>query len=163
MKRWAMFCVLAAISVSAATLWASGPVGCYAIVEKVIFEPSEASPETIQVWGVFALTGVNGSGYSTPQRGYLYYKVDRATSGAERASLAAWADLKKVAGTGEAIGFAGGFNSPNWQTVNNTGRIRNATEKPSRPDVFPVGNPVVPLRAGQAEVTAKLKDALNAR
>jgi len=37
------------------TVRASGPAGCYAIVEKVVLEPNDKAPERVQVWGVFAL------------------------------------------------------------------------------------------------------------
>src|SRR5437899_4725364 len=40
---------------AAADLIASGPVGIYAIIEKVIFEPNEQAPERIQIWGAFAV------------------------------------------------------------------------------------------------------------
>ncbi len=55
-------------------LIASGPVGIYGIVEKVVFEPNERSPERIQVWGAFAYVdgGANsGLGVSAVKRGYL--------------------------------------------------------------------------------------------
>ena len=47
------------ILAGAAHLTASGPLGIYGIVEKVVFEPNEAAPERIQVWGAF--TYVNGA------------------------------------------------------------------------------------------------------
>ena len=60
---------------AAARLFASGPIGIYGIVEKVVFEPNERSPERIQVWGAFAYVdgGANsGLGVSAVKRGYLY-------------------------------------------------------------------------------------------
>ena len=33
----------------AVTLWASGPAGCYALLEKVVLEPNDMAPERIQV------------------------------------------------------------------------------------------------------------------
>src|SRR5947199_9906383 len=55
---------------------ASDPVGIYAVVEKVVFEPSESAPERIQIWGAFALTdGRSGDGYLRAQRGYLYFTL----------------------------------------------------------------------------------------
>jgi hypothetical protein len=55
---------------------ASDPVGIYAIVEKVVFEPNDQAPERIQVWGAFALSDAqHGDGYLAPQRGYLYYSL----------------------------------------------------------------------------------------
>ena len=86
---------------------ASGPIGIYGIVERVVFEPSEQSPQRIRVFGAFALVdgGVNNPvGTSIPRRGFLYFSLpeDRNLQQAVRAE---WADLKAVAGTGQAVGF----------------------------------------------------------
>ena len=86
---------------------ASGPIGIYGIVERVVFEPSEQSPQRIRLFGAFVLVdgGVNNPvGTSTPRRGLLYFSLpeDRNLQQAVRAE---WADLKAVAGTGQAIGF----------------------------------------------------------
>jgi hypothetical protein len=96
---------------------ASGPLGIYGIVEKVVFEPSEASPERIQVWGAFAYTdnlGGKGTTISKAVRGYLYFKLpDASSTASEQASIATvkkeWMDLKSVAGTGQAVGFGRWF------------------------------------------------------
>src|SRR5687768_10357820 len=64
--------------VGAVHLGASGPLGIYGIVEKVVFEPNEQSPERIQVWGAFAYVdgGVGSSlTVSAPKRGYLYFRL----------------------------------------------------------------------------------------
>jgi len=55
---------------------ASGPIGIYGVVERVVFEPSEQSPQRVRVFGAFALVdgGVNNPvGTSTPRRGFLYF------------------------------------------------------------------------------------------
>ena len=108
--------------------------------------PNENSPERIQAWGVFSVAN-SYTQYDKPVRGYLYYKLERANDTGTRA---AWADLKKVAGTGEAVGFGGNF-------VTNPGKVRKASEKPKSPDVYPVGNPVVLLGTSQAGIVAQLK------
>src|SRR5688500_8246933 len=89
----------------AVNLGASGPLGIYGIVEKVVFEPNEQSPERIQVWGAFAYVdgGVGSSlTVSAPKRGYLYFRLG---SSADSLVKNEWADLKSVAGTGQAVGF----------------------------------------------------------
>src|SRR5438132_8781259 len=96
----------------AADLIASGPVGLYGIIEKVIFEPSEQAAERIQIWGAFAVVdgGLTRPGAtSKPLRGYLYFKLPDGS--ARPAAKTEWADLKAVAGTGQAIGFG------NWGFV----------------------------------------------
>ena len=92
-------------------LTASGPIGIYGIVEKVVFEPNERSPERIQVWGAFAYVdgGANsGLAVSAVKRGYLYFRLPLPGVANARdidAVKKEWADLKAVAGTGQAIGF----------------------------------------------------------
>src|ERR1700722_9727153 len=112
MKAIRAICVLVILLVGIADLSASGLVGVYGIVEKVGFEPSEKAPERIQIWGVFAFVngGVDGAGTSKPQRGYLYFRLP--FSGGIDDQLAVkteWADLKAVAGTGQAVGFGSWF------------------------------------------------------
>src|SRR5262245_34596149 len=88
---------------------ASGPVGIYAAIEKVIFEPNEQTAERIQIWGAFSFIdgGINaGRGASPPQRGYLYLSVPQGSSPTEREAIKKeWADLKAVAGTDQVVAF----------------------------------------------------------
>jgi hypothetical protein len=95
-------------------------VQIYGIIERVAFEPNDKPPERIKVWGTFTLLYANqepiqnwdgnGRGLYTPKRGYLYFKLppvpsgDRAKS-AQEAARREWADLKSVAGTGQAVMF----------------------------------------------------------
>lgn len=116
---------------AATTLTASDPVGIYAIVEKVIFEPSEAAPQRVQVWGVFSLadTARGGNYYTKPQHGYLYYSLP---AGKEAIAQREWTDMKAMAGTGQGIAFLARY-SP-------LGKIRLDSEKPSSPDAYNVSN-----------------------
>jgi hypothetical protein len=91
---------------------ASGPVGIYGIIERVVFEPNEQAAERIQVWGAFALVdGGSGQplGTTAPVRGYLYFKLPTVFGGHATGDVKTvrreWNDLKAVAGTGQAIGF----------------------------------------------------------
>jgi len=109
-------------------------VQIYGIVERVVFEPNDRIPERIKVYGAFALLYTNqepvlvfsGSGDVpyTPHRGFLYFKlpptapndtknISRATARTE------WADLKTVAGTGQAIMF-GSWTSTYLGLVHNS-------------------------------------------
>jgi len=110
----ALLCMMTPVS-------ASGPLGIYAVVEKVVFEPSESAPERIQVWGAFAYydaynpSGVQGRvegsmTISAAKRGYMYFRLPTAADGTRPLSNAEmikkeWSDLKAVAGTGQAVGF----------------------------------------------------------
>ena len=109
-------------------LYASDLVGVYAVVEKVVLEPSDASPERAQIWGAFAVYDQkDGSSYQTPQRGYLYYTCPQ---GKESVCRSEWADLKSVAGKETGVGFG-----RRWDAV---GRVRKADEKPGSPDPYPI-------------------------
>jgi hypothetical protein len=133
----------AAILFSPADLRASDPVGVYSIVEKVVMEPSETNPTRIQVWGVFAVSdGKSGFGYLPPQYGYMYFSL---VPGREQMMRAEWADLKRIAGTGEFVAFGGRYAA--------NGRIRNATAKPEAPDAYPVELGVTRLRSMRETAT----------
>jgi hypothetical protein len=113
---------------TAATLSASDPVGVYAIVQKVVFEPNDKAPERIQIWGVFALADTvrGGNSYAKPQHGYLYYSLPK---GKESTALKEWADFKAVAGTGQGIAF-GSRRYPMLV------KVRPDSEKPASPDSY---------------------------
>ena len=105
----------------AVSIRASDFIGVYAVVERVVLEPSEAAPQRIQIWGAFALSdGKSGSNYGTAQRGYLYYECP---AGRETVCRTEWTDLKSVAGKDTGVGFGARYKA--------TGRIRKADEKPA--------------------------------
>ncbi|HXO44285.1 MAG TPA: hypothetical protein VN846_02345 [Candidatus Cybelea sp.] len=82
----------------------NGNIGIYGVVDKVVFEPNEHSPERIQIWGLFVVPVEMSSGeYRAPQRGVLYFKLP---PGRESAVRKEWTEIKKIAGTGQPIGFA---------------------------------------------------------
>jgi hypothetical protein len=151
--RWKVVTfVCTATLLIASTAIASDPTGIYAIVDKVVVEPDDTAPETIQIWGVFALAdGKPGDSYRPAKRGYLYYslpspQVERNSAKAE------WADLKKLPSE-QAIAFGSRYKP--------TGRVRNATEKPAAPDVYPIQMGLVKLRSDSLPVNIikQLRDA----
>jgi hypothetical protein len=107
---------------------ASDPVGIYAFVDKVVFEPSDAAPERVQVWGGFALAQGRGDTYEAARRGYLYFKL---RPGQEEVSRKEWADLKAVAGTGQIVAFGSRHDAK--------GAVRELKAKPENPDPHPKG------------------------
>ena len=116
---------LAAMALCAPSLSASGYVGIYGIVERVVVEPSEASPQRIQLWGAFAFVNgalADGRAVSVAKRGYLYFRMpaleDRVNDAFVQAARREWTDLKGVAGTGQAIGFG------RWQYIGDFGRLQ---------------------------------------
>lgn len=107
--------------------------GIHAVIEKVVFEPSEAAPERVQIWGAFVIVG-----NAAPQRGYLYFGLPawvmecstcpspaNATANAKKE----WADLKAIEGTGQGVAFG-------WRFF--MGRVRPGSETPQSPDRYPV-------------------------
>jgi hypothetical protein len=107
---------------------ASDPTGIYAFVDRVVFEPSEAEPERIQVWGGFALANrANRDDYHDGEKGYLYLKL---RPGDEVVCKKEWADLKSVAGSGQFVAFGSRFEQPQV-------KVRKADAKPENPDPHP--------------------------
>jgi hypothetical protein len=136
-------------------LRASDPIGVYAIVDRVVVEPSSGPPQRIQIWGAFALAQPdNPDDYGAAQRGYLYFSCPQGQAEVCRTE---WSDVQSVAGKSVGIGFGA-------RRLNN-GRVRKADEKPATPDDYPIRMGVVRVtgRGGQNETVAKLKAALSAR
>lgn len=131
---------VAAALLMVATVKASDPVGVYAMVERVVFEPSESAPKNVQIWGVFTSsvepprpTYKPEQAYGDVQKGYMYF-----TCAADKASMCAaeWSDLKSVAGKSEIVGF-----STRW--ARSKARVRTASETPSAPDMYEMNVGVV--------------------
>ena len=115
----------------------SGPVGIFGIVEKVVFEPSDRAPERMRLFGAFAY--VDGNEQTTivaspAKRGYLYFKLpdialNNSTPREIEATKLEWADLKAVAGTGQAVGFG------KWGYISGFNQL-SPEETPARPAVI---------------------------
>jgi hypothetical protein len=146
---------LAIVALATTILRASDPIGVYAIVDRVVVEPSSGSPQRIQIWGAFAIAQPdNPDDYGAAQRGYLYFSCPQGQAEVCRSE---WSDVQSVAGKSIGIGFGA-------RRLNN-GRVRKADETPASPDEYPIRMGVVRVtgRAGQNETVAKLKAALRER
>ena len=166
------------VLVAAVQVSGSGPLGIYGIVEKVVFEPTEASPERIQVWGAFSFVeGPMPEGVqviSRSQRGYLYFTVPAGVTTDHRTAITReWLDLKSVAGTGQAVGFgrwAGGVlpepPGPYFpRALHGTEasfRVRAAEQKPASPAPYWTNLGVVKIseQGTNGWVVKQLRDAL---
>ena len=157
------------------SLSASGYVGVYAVVEKVVFEPNDKAPERVQIWGSFAYAdgapSENGA-VSPARRGYLYFTLPPESRQAQTARQE-WMDLKSVAGTGQAVGFGAWIY---WGTfgdldpaeayrgarLNGNPRVRNASEPPSAPIAYPlnVGVVKIPADGSRRDVVERLRREL---
>jgi hypothetical protein len=122
-----LLALLTLLGAGASNALASDPIGIYAIVDKVVFEPNETSPERVQIRGAFAIAEGNGYTYKQAERGYLYYKLNPDKASACRNE---WSDLKSVAGTGQIVAFGSRYGEK--------GKLRKADAKTADPDVYPV-------------------------
>jgi hypothetical protein len=148
--RTMLFAMLIALMVcSAATpLLADGPVGVYAMVQKVVMEPNEQMPSRIQIWGVFVWVdgGVKTPGpINLPQRGYLYFKLPENPAQAAAAKMQ-WGEIKTLAGTSQVIAFgnwnyAGPFEDLYIPAPGNSEevRVRKQNETPAKAITYPAG------------------------
>jgi hypothetical protein len=176
-KTSSLVSVAVIVAIAATGAYASGPIGVYAIVEKVVFEPNEQAPERIQVWGAFAYAdgGVaQGAGSSAVKKGYLYFSNPTRSE----VILREWRDFKAVAGTGQAIGFGtwiyiGGFpKEPDQAPPNGIYhprggspidlRVHGETETPKSPAEYVANAGMVrlPNEGSHAAVVKLLRDAL---
>ncbi len=139
-----MLCAIAILGAGVAH--ASGPIGVYALVDKVTIEPSADKPERIKISGVFITaqeTGDNSTVYGSAQRGYLYFDLSGVNSELARRE---WADLQSVAGTRQVVGFGSSWGA-------------KAHVKKSEGEVaeqYPSGNGMVKVNADQARAKALL-------
>jgi hypothetical protein len=146
---------------------ASASIGIYAIVEKVVFEPGDHDQQRVKIWGAFAVPKPNTSGqYKPAQRGYLYFTSvpDRDVTVKKE-----WADLRAVAGTGQAIGFAQYWIPTPNAPGGNPHRVLEVTVHKSsdaaQPAAYPLGTGVMKLGVAGSPpaILGQLRQALKAR
>jgi hypothetical protein len=155
---------------------ASGLVGIFGVIERVVFEPSEAAPERVQLWGAFAYAdgGITRADWSSATRGYLYFALPAGTPSEVEMAKREWKDLQSVAGTPQAVGFGrwayvGWFDgTPNLRVYPVAGgssvdlRVRPASEAPVKPAPYHTNVGVVRIAAegSYAQLVAQLRAAL---
>jgi hypothetical protein len=126
---------------------ASVPTGIYVLVEEVILEPNETSPERILIKGVFMNEIDNGrespdSQLRQPKRGWMAFKLAR---GKEDLCRLEWKDLKSVK-KGSVVAF-GSVDSPflnEGYYVNNAVKEQQPTGEPNL--AYPIGHGMYLLR-----------------
>lgn len=125
-----LLCAAALLGVAVSSARASDPIGIYAFVDRVVFEPNDAAPERVQVFGGFAVAvprSQSNQEYRNAERGYMYFKL---RAGEEETCKKQWADLKAVAGTGQIVAFGS-----RYETTPVT--VRKADAKAENPDTYP--------------------------
>lgn len=171
---------LAALLVVSLNVRASGPASMYAVLERVTFEPNETAADRIQIWGAFSyVQGTLKSPFltSAPEYGFMYFRMaSNATEAQKQTIRKEWADLKAVAGTGQAIGFGNWFyfgdfiqapgkgafvaNNVDRSQGSDTVRVRKNSEPRGEPTVYTTdaGLTKLPPTGSHASVVAQLKD-----
>ena len=154
MKFLRVLLTIMAISISSSVLLADGPVGVYAMVQKVVFEPSENAPKTLQIWGVFVWVdgGLKSPGpINLPQRGYIYFKLPEGATEASAAKKQ-WMDIKSVAGSNQIIAFGDWKHSGPFEDLyipidggQEDVRVRKQSEAPAKPIAYPIKTGLVKI------------------
>ena len=151
MKRIAcLAAAVFAVAFCAGIVHASGPIGVYALVDKVTFEPNAEKPERIRISGVFITaeaTPDNSTVYSELQRGYLYLALPKRN---EELARREWADLTAVAGTGQVVGFGSSWGA------NVHVHVWKSDEQAKSPEDYPMGNGTVRINSSNPRAKALL-------
>ena len=103
-----------AITLGLGVASASGPIGVYALVDKVAFEPNSDKPERIRISGVFIVAekrADNSTVYSAPQRGYLYFELPQGNRGTRPAGMGG-SEIRRRHASGGGIRVQLGRESP---------------------------------------------------
>jgi hypothetical protein len=130
--------------------FASGPIGVYALIDKVVFEPNDTAPDRVQIWGAFVIADRQRATPVFPaQRGYLYFRLpgDLPNDRVPRSEVARreWNDLKAVAGTGQMVGFGSSWVGTGSDALAEPYRVRPASESPAAPNPYVLNAGVVKL------------------
>ena len=158
---------LAVVTWFRAAPFASGPIGVYALIDKVVFEPNETAPDRVQIWGVFVIADrPQGTPVSPGKRGYLYFQLAGEgvwRDGVPRSEVTRreWNDLKAVAGTGQMVGFGSSWVGTGNGAPAEPYRVRPASESPAAPNPYVLNAGVVKLSASgsYAEILNQLRAA----
>ena len=146
---------------------ASGPIGVYALIDKVVLEPNDTAPDRAQIWGVFVIADrQQGTPVFPAKPGYLYFQLPgegvwREGMSRSEVTRREWNDLKAVAGTGQAVGFASSWVGNGAGAAADPYRVRPASESPAAPNAYVLNAGVVKLPPGgsNAEVVNQLRSA----
>jgi hypothetical protein len=134
----------AALVMCNVTATASDLIGIYALVDRVVLEPNDTAPDRIQIWGSFLLAdGQPGEGFLAPECGYMYFTLPSTPAQQSRAK-AEWNDLKKVAGSGQPVGFGSRWYS-SVQLHPPHVRKPSADPRVQKRDRYPVSVGIVPV------------------
>src|SRR3954465_1489164 len=151
MKRTLSLACLLIVCLFTTKSFASDPIGIYAVIDRVVLEPSDAQPQRIQIHGAFCFAMRQfGDEYAPPVRGYLYSQPPPEKADVAKAE---WADMKKIAGTHQIIAFGSRYQK--FGTLRHGAdptAAPNASEKQLadlQPDPYPLGFGLNRVRSNQ--------------
>jgi len=99
--RWPV--IFLGLALASTPSFASTRVAIYAIVDDIVFEPSDFEPDRAWISGVFVTPVPISSGlHQPPARGHMYFTLNAANAAATRVD---WQALRAAAGTGKVVGF----------------------------------------------------------
>jgi hypothetical protein len=124
---------------------ASGPIAVYALIDQVTLEPNAEKPQRARISGVFVTAAERTDNYSSPQKGYLYFKLP---ADSQEYAVREWNDLKSVAGTRQVVGFGSSWVG--------SARVHKEGEQ-AEPAEYILGNGVVKINADQPRAKALLE------
>jgi len=161
--------VLAVVTWFRAAPLASGPIGVYALIDKVVFEPSDTAPDRVQIWGAFVIAErQQGTPVFPAKRGYLYFQLPGEgvwREGLSRSEVTRreWNDLKAEAGTGHMVGFGSSWVGRGSGAPAEPYRVRPASESPAAPNSYVLNAGVVKMPAGASndEILNQLRASRN--
>jgi hypothetical protein len=150
MKQFGVFFfVLLGLAAQSVPAKISGSTAVYAIVDRVVFEPSAYKPERIQVWGAFVTPNPAHDDFLPPQKGLLYFTLPPSRWRITDVVRREWKDLSGIAGSRQVMAFCNLQNLP---------RVRGEREKPGMPDVYWVNVGVQKIRgSGYPPIKALLE------
>jgi hypothetical protein len=146
---------------------ASGPIGVYALIDKVVFESNDTAPDRVLIWGAFVIADrQQGTPVFPAKRGYLYFQLPGEgvwRDGVPRSEVTRreWNDLKAVAGTGQMVGFGSSWVGTGSGAAADPYRVRPALESPAAPNPYVLNAGVVKLSASGSyeEILKQLRAA----
>lgn len=129
MQRITSLAVLIVVWGFADCVSASDHTGIYAVIEDVAHTAAGTPGETVRMRGVFSLA-TGRRDYKPPIYGDMLFRLKM---GDEEICRKEWADLKRMAGTGQVVAFSGRYlrRTRNYAEL---GRVYKPGQKSAKPD-----------------------------
>lgn len=128
MRNTIMVLLLGALAAAPQVAQASMPMGVWATIDSVTYEPSAAAPERVRIVGVFVLSSSYTEWNKNPTAGQLYYQCPK---GKEATCKMEWQEIaKKVGSKTGCLGWSGEAAAKP--------KLYGCSDKPMTPDDYPI-------------------------